>query len=198
MTHYVAICGPAQHGKDTIAQIFVEEFGYFRLAFADKLREIALAIDPMVGYTDCGISVFVRLSKMVKDVGWDTAKQYPDVRRFLQRLGTEAGREIIGDNIWIDLHEKYASQHQRVIVPDMRFPNEGKHMQNKNAVMINIERPNFDNGVGTGHASEQHYGALKAMCHYHLVNDGTVQDLHEKVRKIAREIEAHGEFSPVQ
>ena len=44
----VGITGYAQHGKDTAAQVLVTEFGFVRVGFADALKELALAVNPIV------------------------------------------------------------------------------------------------------------------------------------------------------
>ena len=52
----VALMGRAGAGKDTVASILTEHRGYARVAFADPLKEMALAVDPIigrVGQSDC-------------------------------------------------------------------------------------------------------------------------------------------------
>ena len=45
---WVTLSGPAQSGKDTLALVLVEDHGWTRVAFADPLKEMALAIDPWI------------------------------------------------------------------------------------------------------------------------------------------------------
>ncbi len=187
MTKYVGICGLARHGKDTIANVLVEEFGFTKLAFADRLKQIALAIDPFV--RTGGDENFKYLSQVVNDLGWERAKSIEDVRRILQRIGTEAGRQLISDSLWVDLLEKEASKHDLVVVPDVRFPNEAQKLLELKAIMIHVTNPNIQhNGVGTQHASEQFSEQLKAHCHYLILNEGSISELHSKIRSIVKEI----------
>ena len=44
----IGISGYATAGKDTIGEILVENHGFRRIAFADKLREVLLALNPIV------------------------------------------------------------------------------------------------------------------------------------------------------
>jgi hypothetical protein len=77
----IGLTGYAQSGKDTFASILVEKYGYSRIAFADKIRDFLYGINPMVGCSPTGY-----LQDLVNLVGWDKAKQEPQVRRLLQDL----------------------------------------------------------------------------------------------------------------
>ena len=44
----VGLSGYAQVGKDTVGKILVEKYGFERVSFADKLREVLYALDPTV------------------------------------------------------------------------------------------------------------------------------------------------------
>jgi len=196
----VGICGSAFHGKDSVANVLVKRMGFVKVAFADKLKALALAIDPYVevsipldNYPTVRMVIkYVRLSELVANVGWDEAKKNPDVRRLLQRIGTEGGRNTIDVNIWTDLHYKEAQNHDQVAVPDYRFPNEAQYLIHHNAFLIRVHDPRkVDNGVGTSHSSEQFVDQLPA--HVYILNDGTLEDLEQKVEQIIPAINAHFE-----
>ena len=103
----IGLSGHCSSGKDTVGEYLVKEWGYVRFAFGDKLKEFLLAIDPLVYVpTDSDIHGGVignhlRLATLVKLYGWDKVKQLQDVRRLLQRTGTEAMRNIIDQDAWI-------------------------------------------------------------------------------------------------
>lgn len=63
-------------------------------------------------------------------------------RKILQLLGTEAGRNIIHPNIWVNaLFSDYGnSKAQHWIITDMRFPNEKKAVEDRSGITIKIER----------------------------------------------------------
>lgn len=177
----VGLSGFAGSGKDTAAEVLTREYGFTRVAFADVLREMALAIDPYVeleaASSDYPIVLYHRLSRVIENSGWDHAKnEYPDVRRLLQRLGTEAGRNILGDNIWVDTALKNHKGHD-IVVTDVRFPNELDAIHEQDGISIRIERP----GVGpkNDHASET--SLIDALFTHIINNDGTIEELHEKV-----------------
>ena len=46
----IGISGYARSGKDSVANILVQDFGFERRAFADKLREALYALNPIIAY----------------------------------------------------------------------------------------------------------------------------------------------------
>lgn len=104
----IGLTGRATSGKDSVGQILVSEYQYTRVAFADALKSMALALDPIVDRLGQETLLHpVRLHALVRADGWEAAKMNPEVRRFLQALGTEAVRDHLGEDAWIralDLH----------------------------------------------------------------------------------------------
>ena len=128
------------------------------------------------------------------------------VRTFLQRLGTEAMRDGLHTNVWVNaLFADYkcpecnsvpgqvcfGHRNPNWIITDMRFPNEMEAVVAKGGITIRVVR-SFNHKMGskeTGtldltplHPSET---ALDGhTMHYEIINDGTIDDLIEKVREI--------------
>lgn len=151
----IGITGYAQHGKDSLAA-GLGLVGYERLGFADELKDMALDIDPLVDCPECcGSWDLARLSTIVGVEGWEEAKKAAEVRRFLQKLGTQA-RNHIGPDVWVQALERrwLESGWTNIVIPDVRFPNEAAWVHKNGGVMVRIARPDFDNGVGTDHPSE--------------------------------------------
>jgi hypothetical protein len=176
----IGLSGYAGSGKDEAANVLMRHAGFTRIAFADVLRDVALAIDPYVEYSpgdDIEPGKYWRLTDVIDTFGWDTAKNtLPDVRRLLQRLGTEAGREILGDNIWVDTAFKNA-QADKIVITDCRFPNEAAAVRERGGLVVRIHRP----GVGprNDHASET--SLTDYDFDFHIVNDGSLERFHKKV-----------------
>lgn len=167
----IAFCGYAGSGKDEAAKALPL---FTRVAFADAVREAALALDPIVKSYD---EVTYHLTDLVRLKGWGEAKQEPEVRRLLQRMGTEAGRDIHGQGCWVRIAARKIAAAGDVVITDMRFPNEVEFVRQLGGKIIRIVRP----GVGpvNGHCSE----SFQIEAHIEIVNDGTVDELHEKVRE---------------
>lgn len=184
----IAFTGRAGSGKDTAAQALIDR-GWVRIGFADKLKEMALAINPLI----MNIGGFhVTLRMLVGDLGWDGAKRcYPEVRRLLQAIGTDAVRDIIGPGVWASklIHEvtklqKSESQPVGVVVPDLRFPNEADAIEFLGGKIFKIRR---DACEKLRHSSEDFVDEMKADCTYH--NNGSIQQMHEWVVKTSEEVQ---------
>jgi dephospho-CoA kinase len=167
----IGITGLAGHGKDTIGNILVEQHGYTRAAFADKVREAALAINPHVRHG----SVARRLADLVFVEGWDNAKQSSDVRQLLQRIGTDMGRNLLGADVWINALFRTLDDSKNYVITDVRFPNEVDAIRQRGGEIWRVHRPNYDNGVGSDHESEQFVEKIKADVV--VINDGTFNEL---------------------
>lgn len=178
----IGLTGHMRSGKDSVAEVLAAQ-GFHRLAFADTLRSMALAVDPLVAISDIPdlqsathYAKVIRLSRLVELVGWEEAKRASDVRGFLQRLGTEGVRDHLGHDSWVvALERKMDAQHNYVIT-DVRFPNEAEAIKAWGGQLWRIERPGFD---GDNHASEIHVNALPVNLTIH--NTGTLVDLHDTV-----------------
>jgi len=163
----IGLTGYAQSGKDTVANILVEKYGYKRVAFADKIREFLYEINPMVG---CSPSGYLR--DLVDLKGWDEAKQEPQVRRLLQDLGVGA-RKLFGDTFWIMEALGDVSPQDKVVVSDVRFENEAEWIQTFRGQIWRIKRPGVS--AVNEHESESQMDGHKVDQIF--VNGGSMEDL---------------------
>jgi hypothetical protein len=150
MEALIGVSGYGGVGKDTLADLMVTHFGFTKMAFADPMRDMAEAIDPVVGWIDDGP---IRYTDALEYHGYTDAKaMYPEVRRFLQRLGTDGGRDILGDDVWVKPAMKRASAHKRVVFADMRFQNEAEAIRAASGRTIRVTRPGV--AAANDHISE--------------------------------------------
>lgn len=176
----IGISGKKQHGKDTIADHLVANYGFTKVRFADAVREVALDIDPLVSAaTIAGALRTYRLSDFVESQGWDEAKKHPEVRRTLQRVGTEAIRKQMPD-FWTTVALQKAHEvNGPVVICDVRFKNEVEAVDawEPGSPTIRVIRPGMPDN--DDHISET---ALDDYPFEHVImNDGTIEDLHRKV-----------------
>jgi len=175
----VAIHGKLGTGKDTLASFLTDHTPY---SFADPLRKGLLALNPLV---DTGDEP-EWLQHLVHRHGWDEAKKIPDVRRLMQVYGTEAGRDIHGQDCWVNIAERFVDTNQRVVIRDVRFHNEidaiyswefTKPKLKSRVVTVKIvgESRRTHEQSATKHASED--GLADYLFDYILFNDGTIDDL---------------------
>lgn len=207
MTRLVGLTGPARGrnlptagcGKDTAAQALVT-WGWKRQAFADRMRDAMLALDP---YVITSMADFksqptadhtTRLSQVIEWHGWDEAKRtYPEIRRLLQRFGTEAGRDIHGQDCWVDAlfrdNQWVIAEGNGLVVTDCRFENEAKAIRSEGGIVVSIERPGMEMLPG-GHSSEA--GLPISLIDYTIQNTGTVRDLHDALMNIVNAAAING------
>jgi hypothetical protein len=132
-------------------------------------------------------------------------------RIMLQSLGTEWGREICGDNVWIEqvvnaaqrvlngevyerevgfLNAERDRPHSGVVVSDVRFNNELNRIHEVGGKVIKVTRKSSDKKAAklgiAGHTSESEQKEFTAdMFDAVLANEGTLPDLYKSVDVLA-------------
>lgn len=192
----VGLSGYARSGKDEAAKVLVEEYGFERVAFADKLRDFLYALNPIVsiehdfkeGYIDPIRYVTVRLRDVIDEYGWDGYKNtvfVHEIRPLLQRLGTEAGRQTLWDSLWIDAAFHDLKEDGKYVVTDARFPNEAEAIKERGGYLWRVERAGVGPALspdGTAHASETSLDNWEFDSH--IENNGSLEDYHKKIRSM--------------
>lgn len=76
------------------------------------------------------------------------------VREYWQFSGTEGGRNIFGQDVWVDAALPFGRDYSDAIhvVTDVRFANEARRVRQLGGVVVLVVGPHEDTG---GHASEQ-------------------------------------------
>lgn len=188
-TRIIGLNGYARSGKDAAASALVAD-GWERIAFADALRDIAYAIDPYVelsgdieGYPWYDNTNYYRLSTVIGWLGWEQAKaEHPDVRRLLQRLGTEGGRDILGKNIWVDTAFKRARMDGAgLVITDVRFQNEAEAIRERGGKVVRLNRP----GIGPVNEHSSDNAMEGFIFDAYIYNGGPLSELYDSIRKIA-------------
>lgn len=184
----IALSGYARAGKDTIADRLCDVHGWERLAFADLLRECAKALNPIVGrelvelpmlgtdkveYLEAdGLCTY---QEALERYGYDKSKSlYPEFRGILQRLGTDVGRRLLDDNIWVDATLAKCEEGKNYVFTDARFPNEATAITSRGGKVVRVERPGV--GPANDHPSETSLDDWPFDAVYQ--NDGTLDDLN--------------------
>lgn len=187
----IGVTGIAGSGKDTAAQALVERHGFVRDAFADDMKKAALALDPwIVDTTSTGSdrSKHRRLSQIVERDGWEQAKKNPEVRTFLQRLGTEAGWQLHGPRLWVDRvgDRLTANPEQDTVVTDVRFPEEVDWLHENGGVLVRIVRPEHSGAAeGTrNHSSETALAGIEPE--FVLINDASIDQLQQNMGRVVQ------------
>lgn len=185
----IALSGFARSGKDEVSNILVKEFGFKKVAFADKLREVLYALNPIVAHgwqTKAKDYPFepVYVQNVIDQYGWDGYKETsygPEIRRLLQRLGTEAGRETLWDSIWIDAALTGHDEDAKIVISDARFINEFESVISRGGYVWRVDRPGV--GPANDHKSETEAIGYEKFS-MQIYNDGDLEDLRQVVKYI--------------
>ena len=183
----IGLTGYARSGKDTFAARLVERHGFTRASFADPVRLAAIRLDPIVALPPAPSyssrrMIYCRLSEVIRTYGWERAKdEFPEVRRTLQRLGTDAIRTIDPD-FWVRMAVGKLDPDVPTVFTDVRFPNEADAIRAAGGQIVRMVRRD-DVLDPARHESET------AMDNYvpdsHAYNVGTVEDLEHLADKCA-------------
>ena len=157
MPPVIGLAGPARSGKDTFYRLVLAPRKYVRLASADAVRGVAYSIalaEATVARTLPGAyAEFACLAAAGALLSMEGGRIRPDttaafytwwgvekprnVRRALQRIGTEVGRETLDPGLWIFalLPEvrRIVEAGGRVAITDVRFPNEAAALRGDTA-----------------------------------------------------------------
>jgi hypothetical protein len=177
----VGICGKAGSGKDTIGDFLVEKHKFKKIALADPIKRLVKDVFVLDDHT-----VYDRVAREQELQRWEGWT----VRKLLQYIGTELFRENIDDAVWVKSlwYRIQDDKDNNYVVTDVRFPNELQYFRDNakedEFIAIKVVRPGFDGGVGLkGHASE----AYDLGGDFEVLNDGTIEELYNKVDKLLEE-----------
>ncbi|MEU0739227.1 hypothetical protein [Streptomyces sp. NPDC006134] len=179
----IGLAGAARAGKDTAAEALTYEFDWQRRAFADKVREFLYALNPLV--SDPVRTEWQRpLRLIVDEYGWERAKAgSPLLRSYFQRCGTDAGRQVLGQDVWVEALFRDYETWGPTVITDVRFPNEADEIRRRGGVVVEIVRPGEPPIRESGHISEN------ALVGYDfnatLVNDGHPMRLRQQLATYA-------------
>lgn len=182
----IGLSGWARAGKDTVGKILVEQYGFERMAFAEGVYAAAEALDPIVG-VPFGNS---RLSDALRYYnGWHDAKDHPEIRRLLQRIGTEVGREVIDPDVWVmALANRLewtslglaVSPDRNYVITDVRFFNEANWVKKVGGRVVRIRRG--DMGPANDHVSERQLDGYPHDAR--IDNNGSIEGLVSEVQTL--------------
>lgn len=172
----LGLSGWARSGKDTVADYLVKHEGYTKVSFAQTIRDALVALDPeiRVDGVSCNLS-------QVEVMGWEALKSLsPSIRPLLQRMGTEVGRQMFGEDFWVDAAINRIPDGSKVVFADVRYPNEAKAVKSLGGEVWRIERL----GVGPANDHESEHAMNDYKFDRQLRNDGDVDSLYAEIQEI--------------
>jgi hypothetical protein len=178
----IGISGKLRSGKDTLAAMIMElDKSYQRKAYADKLKVIGSMLSgiPVEKFHD------VEFKKEEMPPEWDNqlTGEPMKVREFLQWIGTDALRNNLHVNVWINaLMSEYKPEESKWLITDVRFPNEAAAVLDKGGILVRVNR---DVSHISTHPSEI---ALDSYDKWDVVvdNNGTLDDLNNMAMHVLK------------
>lgn len=202
----IGICGFIGSGKDTAADYLVNFHEFRRDSFAATLKDAVAAVFGWDRELLEGRTKQAREWREQVDPWWAERLSMPELtpRLVLQLWGTEVCRKSFHDDIWIaSLEARLRNSKDNIVISDCRFPNEIKAIKNAGGKVIWVQRGELPSwhimaakaNAGDPYAAEK----LKSLgvhasetawvgtdFDYILDNNGTVDDLYNKIATIVR------------
>ena len=189
----IGMCGLIGTGKDTVADILVNNYNFKKVSFADKLKDGVATVfswdrDMLEGTTDES-----RKWREQKDEFWSgETNEHITPRLVLQMFGTDCMRNGFYNGIWVSLVKQQILQNpnQHFVIPDVRFPNEAKMLYQIGGEVWRVKRGpdpawfseyvQFNVEPTDVHASEWAWAHTKFTKVFE--NDTTIQGLKDQVQ----------------
>lgn len=163
----IGVHGRANHGKNTVAGFLGGRFT--EISFAEPMYAALAAIT--------GIPAERLRDRQSKEQVIPWLGKSP--RQMLQSLGTEWGRGMVSDQIWIDVAaRRIEACDGDVAVTDVRFDNEAQMLKDRfGAVVWEVVRP----GATTCESHSSERGVSRRFIDRTIVNDGDLAALEMAV-----------------
>lgn len=139
----IGICGLIGCGKGTVGDILVENHGFTKLSFADKLKDGVATVFNWDRQMLEGDTVESREWRETQDEFWtkETGRTITP-RLVLQEFGTDCMRHGFNDGIWVSLvkQELVKYPNKNFVIPDVRFPNEANMIKSIHGEVWRVRR----------------------------------------------------------
>lgn len=167
----IGMCGNAGTGKDSATNLLIHHHAFrcTHLAFADPIREIG----KIFGFTMKQMTD--RTLKEQEDEFWKFSPRY-----FMQKVGTEMFRDVLRDDVWIELAKLRISKlmepyevetgfpkgkigtRRIIFITDVRFPNEAEAIKSMGGYIVKVSREGFNKTGEDLHPSERFISQIPA------------------------------------
>lgn len=163
----IGLCGPAGCGKDTVAR-HMSNCGFHRYTLAAAMKQ---GLEVMLG-----VPLSVWDDRVAKEQVIPWIGKSP--RQLAQTLGTEWGRNMIQQDLWIrrmlrEWDQVRVSTSPRMVVTDVRFDNEAQAIISAGGTVWRVERENV--APVSEHVSEK--GVAPALIEGSVKNFGSLDQL---------------------
>lgn len=182
----VGLTGRAGAGKDTAAAHLEAAHRFHAVAFADVINDLAQVL------LECWDVDYAALhERALKEQPIYCMPGAPSPRQIKQDMG-DLGRRWHADfwvraaarRLGLDDLPRSAPVHDRIVVTDVRYPNEAAWLAGLGGVLLRLRRPSAP--AVRAHSSEQHIDALPACME--IINDNGLNNLHTDLELALRRL----------
>lgn len=203
----VGLTGFKRSGKDTFGQFLVDDIEKaggkaVLIGMSDDLAECLRVLNPHIrlspeGKRHWGGREYVPYQTLLAADGYEKAKEEPEVRALLQRMGTDVMRDIIDEGTWGRLlHEKirrYQAAGVSGIVTGIRYPSDAEVIHGFGGIVVEVLRGKYGEDVENldSHSSEQ--GLPRESIAGTVDNDSDLDTLKDRADKFCRWLMLQGQ-----
>jgi hypothetical protein len=200
----IGLSGFIGSGKDTVASYLEENHDYWKMAFADSLKDMTASLFGWDREIVEGATAQNRFLREKKDEYWsDALGREWSPRIALQFIGTEMFRENLHPDFWIMVMERriLSTKMRNIVISDVRFENEMEMIRRLGGQVWRITRKEVEpqwSKVYSHFERERFKNRMKLLCIHEtewnsvqpgivydkvLDNDLTLDVLYESVRE---------------
>ena len=211
----IGLVGLIGSGKDTVANMFVQNHGCVQDSFASPLKDLCSSIFGWDRYLLAGDTVESRDFRETPDLYWTKKLKIDNFtpRLALQLMGTEVLRNHFHEDIWLNSLEyrlrKRHTEQPCVVVSDARFRNELSLVKSMNGFVIWVQRGELPDWYDIAKTAQENAVNRKIMqtryksihesewnwagfpVDYIVTNNGTLDNLTQQVAKIRLNIDSN-------
>lgn len=170
----IGLVGWTECGKDSLADVLEERHGWNRVAFADAMKEMLLAIDP------CYKGSLELLEQRKRLLMFDTREKLQNLGKYMRDQDEdywiyEAGLRY-GALEGVDPDRLLAPElNTPLLFTDVRYLNEAIAVKDAGGTLVHIDRPGC--GPINDHESESQTAECIAMADISISNTDTIEHL---------------------
>lgn len=168
----IGLYGWSRSGKDTIADRLVEKHGYTKISMTDTLGKVA---------KDIAKATIPALYEHIEEHGWESAKDVHALAVPLLIAVGQSARDHIDADIWIRDAMERADGYDKVVIPNIRQPNEIQWLRYFNGAFIRVNREGAIkhgmDGLLDGYPADIDVDNNKSIEHLHKTVDFIAQDI---------------------
>jgi len=196
---FIGVVGFIGSGKGAVGDI-LSKFNFEKISFASHLKDVTSVMFGWDRKLLEGDTAESRDFREKIDSFWSKKLNREFTPRLaLQLMGTEVGRNVFGQNLWIHALENKINKDESYIVTDVRFQNEIDWIREQKGIIIEIRRGELPRwykvaseantgcqhstevmkDIGT-HESEWKWIGNRNVDHV-IRNDGSLEDLEQSI-----------------